>query len=140
MKKLSFKIASFLLAFTVLFSTLSFSVNKHYCGDMLFVKSYFFHTEDCGMENMDIDNTNSPFSESMRNNNCYNVKLLFHCQNEAQKALLSPDIEINNLALVINFKSFDFESDFQKKPSFYQNYSPPLLVKNIPVLVQNFRI
>jgi len=140
MKKLSFKIASLLLAFTVLFSTLSFSVNKHYCGDMLFNKSYFFHSQDCGMQAMDLSNNDNPFSESMRKNDCHNIQLLVKGQNIEQKALISNSLEIQKIALILDFDILPFEDANQKNLSFYKNYSPPLLVKNIPILVQTFRI
>jgi len=140
MKKISFKIASLLLAYTVLFSTLSFGVNKHYCGDKLFSKSYFFHSQDCNMESMDLSDSDNPFSELMKNNNCHNIRLHFNGQNIEQKALISSSLEIHKLALIIAFNSFDFESDYLQQPLSYQNYSPPLLVKNISILVQTFRI
>ena len=50
MKKLVFKIASISLAFLVLFSTLSFTVEKHYCGDFLVDVAYVGHADGCGME------------------------------------------------------------------------------------------
>ena len=50
MKKTLLKITSISLAFLVLFSTLSFTVEKHYCGDFLVDVSYVGHTDGCGME------------------------------------------------------------------------------------------
>ena len=50
MKKLVFKIASFLLAVLVCLSTLSFTVDKHYCGDFLVDVSFTGDASDCGME------------------------------------------------------------------------------------------
>ena len=50
MKKQSFNITSISLAFLVLLSTFSFTVEKHYCGDFLMDVSYVGHAEGCGME------------------------------------------------------------------------------------------
>jgi hypothetical protein len=42
-------IASFLLALLVLFSTFSFKVEKHFCGDFLIDVSFIGNADDCGM-------------------------------------------------------------------------------------------
>ncbi|NQW36290.1 MAG: hypothetical protein HQ471_04720 [Flavobacteriales bacterium] len=141
MKKIGFKISALLLAFTMLFSTLSFSVNKHYCGDMLFSQTYFSHAEDCGMQQMDLCGGENSSSQTIINNSCcQNVQLFIKGQTVEQKALVSESLESNQIVCVQNFKSFDFKSDYQQQPAFYQNYTPPLLVENIPVLVQSFLI
>ncbi len=140
MEKLTFKITSLLLAFMVLFSTLSFSVNKHYCGNLLFNQSFFNHSQDCGMEKMDLNDNHNPFFASMQNNNCHNIQLLIKGQNVEQKALVLGNLDIQKIAIILNFNILDFESLYQQQPTFYKNYTPPLLVENIPVLVQTFRI
>ncbi|WP_289038566.1 hypothetical protein [uncultured Zobellia sp.] len=50
MKKVFHKISSVLMAFVVLFTTMSFTVNMHYCGDSLVDFSVFKSAETCGME------------------------------------------------------------------------------------------
>ena len=42
-----FKISSFALAFLVLLSTFSFTVEKHFCGDFLVDISYFGNAQSC---------------------------------------------------------------------------------------------
>ena len=50
MKNIVIKISSIILAFSVLFSTFSFTVEKHYCGDFLVDISYVGQVDGCGME------------------------------------------------------------------------------------------
>nr|WP_311195967.1 hypothetical protein [Antarcticibacterium sp. 1MA-6-2] len=50
MKSILYKISSSLLASLVLLSTLSFTVNKHFCGDFLVDQAIFSAAETCGME------------------------------------------------------------------------------------------
>ena len=50
MKKVFYKISSASLALIVLLSTVSFTVDSHYCGDTLVDSSLFGHAETCGME------------------------------------------------------------------------------------------
>lgn len=44
------KISSFLLVLIVLFSTFSFTIEKHYCGDFLVDVSFTGKADGCGME------------------------------------------------------------------------------------------
>ena len=50
MKSIFIKITSALLAFLVLFSTLSFTVESHYCGGFLMDISVIGEANDCGMK------------------------------------------------------------------------------------------
>ena len=50
MKQVFHKIMSLLMAFVVLFSTMSFTVDMHYCGDTLMDTAIFHKAETCGME------------------------------------------------------------------------------------------
>ncbi|MCM5662508.1 HYC_CC_PP family protein [Galbibacter mesophilus] len=50
MKKIFHKILSVLMAFVVMFTTMSFTVDMHYCGDSLVDFSFFTKAETCGME------------------------------------------------------------------------------------------
>jgi len=50
MKEVLHKIGSVIMAMVVLFSTMSFTVDMHYCGDMLVDSSIFQPAESCGME------------------------------------------------------------------------------------------
>ena len=44
------KLLSALMAMLVLISTLSFSIEKHYCGEDLVDVAFFIHTKKCGPE------------------------------------------------------------------------------------------
>ena len=50
MKQFFHKISSILMAIVVLFSTMSFTVDMHYCGDSLVETAIFHKAEGCGME------------------------------------------------------------------------------------------
>lgn len=124
----------------MLFSTLSFSVSKHYCGGQLFSESVFSHAKDCGMQQMRLCDKKSTSNTIKNNGCCHNVQVFIKGQNLEQKALSTLILDVQQSAIIIDFKSFNFEADYVQQPTFYQNYSPPLLVKDIPVLVQSFLI
>ena len=71
MKKAFHKIASILMAFVVLLSTMSFTVNSHFCGDMLVGTSYFVKAESCGMDMK--QETKSEDCSVMKKNCCQDV-------------------------------------------------------------------
>ena len=50
MKKVFHKTLSVLMALVVLFTTVSLTVDMHYCGDSLVDFSFFHKAETCGME------------------------------------------------------------------------------------------
>ena len=50
MKQVSHKILATVMAFVVLFSTMSFTVDMHFCGDTLVATSMFQKATGCGME------------------------------------------------------------------------------------------
>ena len=50
MKMLAHKFISVVMAVVVLLSTMSFSVDMHYCGDMLVDFSIMEQVKTCGME------------------------------------------------------------------------------------------
>ena len=49
-KKGFHKVFSVLMAFLVLFSTISFTIEKHFCGDKLIDVAVFSEVQKCGME------------------------------------------------------------------------------------------
>ena len=53
--KIPHKIFSVTLALLVLMSTLSFTVEKHFCGDVLVDVSVFTETQKCGMESYEME-------------------------------------------------------------------------------------
>jgi hypothetical protein len=50
MKQFFHKIMSLVMAFVVLFSTMSFTMNMHYCGGTLVETAIFQKAKGCGME------------------------------------------------------------------------------------------
>jgi len=128
MKQFLHKIASLLMAFVVLFSTLSFTVDMHYCGDRLVDTAVFSKAKTCGME-----------MESTTNTDCETVKK--DCCNEQQINFEGQD-ELKTTSKVVPFEQQLFVTAFiqsyinlfigeQHHTPLYKNYSPPIAVKNI---------
>lgn len=122
-----------MLALLVLFSTFSFTVEKHFCGSMLVDKAIFSEAKTCGME-MDSDAINSEDSC------CTNEKTAVEGQDELKISFNSLDLDQQFFLSTLTFSYINlFEgSPFQIIP--FKNYTPPILVSDILVLDQVFLI
>lgn len=135
MKHFFIKISSFILAFLVLFSTFSFTVEKHYCGDFLVDVSFVGETDACGM---DMDKV----AATMVKKDC--------CKDELHKVDGQDELQSNKIekislekeqfltAFVISYRDLFIVNESKK--NFYSNFSPPNLHQNYQVLYQSFLI
>ena len=125
-------IASVFLAFLVLFSTMSFTISEHYCGNTLVNSSIFSKAKNCGME---MPQKSPKEGCSIEKKDCCKdvVKLI-----EGQE-----DLKIDYLALSFDQQLFitsfvytyiNLFEGLDKKSIPFKDYSPPLIVKNIHAL------
>ena len=131
------KISTTLLSFIVLFSSMSFAIDEHYCGNNLMDVSYFGDADNCGSEEVTMNSSSS----SVKQNNC--------CKDET--TLL--ESSIFNKEKFINLQHIDAEVLFFKANSYlgtykdiaieieyYTDFSPPDIAQDIQVLHQAFLI
>jgi hypothetical protein len=134
MKNLFTKISSFLLAFLVLFSTFSFTVEKHYCGDFLVDISFIGKTEACGMQMETVAPT--------KKKNC--------CKDEVHKIEGQDKLQFHKIEK-ISFEKQQFLTAFvisyadlfvnnESKNNFYKDFSPPDIRLDYQILYQTFLI
>ncbi|WP_439130327.1 HYC_CC_PP family protein [Polaribacter sp.] len=134
MNNLFLKISSTLLAFVMLFSTFSFTVEKHFCGDFLVDVSFTGETEGCGME------MNKTIATQKKN--CCKDEV--H-QIEGQDELQLQDIEkitFHTQCIVTAFAiSYQFKFDVNEaNTQFYKDFSPPDIPLDYQVAYQSFLI
>ncbi|MCM4164912.1 MULTISPECIES: HYC_CC_PP family protein [unclassified Arenibacter] len=138
MKSIFHKIVSFSMALLVLFSTFSFTVEQHYCGDTLVDFSMFGKAESCGMDIQQLSNSHDD-----------NLKKIGCCEDETLSVLGLDDLKVSLEKL--NFEQHKFVVSFvysylnlfeglQENIVPFNHYPPPLLVKDIPILHQTFLI
>ena len=129
MKEFLKKIATTLMAFIVLFSTFSFTVNEHYCGETLKDRALFVKADKCLMEiKLDVP---SDKCEMHQKKCCDDVVKVIDGQDELKISFdnLTSDQQI---VAVLFFNSYlnSFE-DLAKEQITFDEYPPPLIVKNI---------
>ena len=126
---------SILLAFLVLFSTFSFTVEKHFCGDFLVDVSYTGNAKEC---NMDVGSADV-------------VKMKKCCKNEVAQIKGQDELQQDSLDK-ITFENKQFLTAFViSKKNLFSNYEieksiakysppPPNLERNYQVFYQSFLI
>ena len=134
MKEIFLKISSFTLALLVLFSTFSFTVEKHFCGDFLIDTSYLGKVEVCN------DDIQSDLS----------IEIKKCCKDEVQKFEGQDELQLKNFDK-ISFENQQFLtayftsyialfSNSQLEKSFSKDLPPPEIYQNYQVTYQSFLI
>lgn len=134
MKKLFYKISAVALSFIVLFSTMSFTIDKHFCGETLIDVAYFGKADDCGMK-MKVD------QQKMKKKKC--------CKNETE-VIESPTFDKEKITTVtpenitfVIYHLYSYINIFQEisiEKEYYKDFSPPDLERDIQVLYETFLI
>lgn len=121
MKILVTKILSPILAIVVLFSTMSFTVDKHYCGKMLVDIAINKKAKTCGMEMVSSSNDSLVGKKSC----CQNEHIVILGQDELKKNF-DNSIEFPITTLPVTHSYFQLES-IQELPFFVNvgNHDPP---------------
>lgn len=137
MKQVFHKIMSFLIAFVVLFSTLSFTVSMHYCGGTLVETAVFQKAKGCGME------MQKPSSESCsitKKNCCNDEQLVVDGQNELKLQVDTITFEQQVFIASFLYTYINLFEGLDKNVSSYEQYKPPLVSKQIFKLDETYLI
>ena len=138
MKAFFHKTISLAFSTLVLFATMSFTVDMHYCGDALVDFSVFHNKKSCGMEKQQSEN---------------------NCKNEVQNASCCSDKQIDiegQDEIKASFDTLSFEQQTFITTFFYtyinlfdryntnivpvRDYKPPLLIRDIQKLHETYLI
>lgn len=125
------------MALVVLFSTTSFTIDMHYCGDTLVDKAIFKEAKSCGME---MQNTTSTSECGISKKNCCSDEQLnFQGQSELQVSL--DTFSFDQQFFVISFLSSYVQLfDGIDQDTSFLEYPPPLIVKKIFKLDEEYLI
>ena len=132
LKQLLHKGFSISLALIVLFSTVSFTIEKHYCGDILVDVSVFYEAEKCGMEAIEL---------AQKKSCCKDEIDIVEGQDELKISSFE-DLEFEKQQFLSAFV-YSYINGFESLPKQtipHKDYSPPNLVADIQVLDQVFII
>ena len=137
MKLIIRNISATILSFIVMFSSMSFAIDEHFCGSRLMDVSYFGNADNCGMDEIDMSSDISAFKK----NNCCKDQITLLQSSIFHKEKL---INLQNTDIEISLPETSCYSVFYKNSSlklkYYKDFSPPDIAKDIRVLHQTFLI
>ena len=137
MKQVVPKIVSIAMVFVVLFSTLSFTVNMHYCGDTLVETAVFRKAKGCGME------MQKPSTEGCaitKKNCCNDEQIVVDGQDELQLQIdkISFEQELFIVSFIQTYSNL-FDISEEKETTFLE-YPPPVIVRRLYMLDETYLI
>ncbi len=138
MKTIFSKILVSVLSVIVVFSTFSFTVDGHYCGNRLVKFAIFTQADSCN-DNMESGSEDAEDIQFSKEPCCKNITKIIEGKELDTNKVAQKIIKKQQLFLTTYLYTYlDFDS---KSESFiYKDYSEPLLKVNRTILFENFRI
>ncbi|MFT5761791.1 MAG: hypothetical protein ACI8WA_000913 [Polaribacter sp.] len=137
MKKVFHKIISMLMAVMVLFSTMSFTVDMHYCGDTLVETAIFHKAEGCGME---MQNPTTEGCSVIKSDCCSNNQIVADGQDQLQVSLVKLSFEQQQFITSFIYSFSNLFEVVKENINSYRDYSPPLVVRELYKLDETYLI
>ena len=116
------------MAFVVLFSTMSFTIDMHYCGGNLVETAIFHKAKGCGME---MQKSSTEGCAITKNNCCNDEQLVVDGQDELQLQVDKISFEQQVFIASFVYTYINLFEGLDKNVSSYKEYKPPLVVKQI---------
>ncbi|MGB5943342.1 MAG: hypothetical protein WBG71_10710 [Leeuwenhoekiella sp.] len=137
MKKVFNHILAVLMAFVVLFTTMSFTVNLHYCGQTLVDYSFVNEAQSCGMQQ---DKAAEGCAKISKKSCCQDKVIQAEGQDDIKPVFHTMDFEQQ---LFVTTFFYSYLAGFQPEDaeiSSFKAYSPPPLIRDVQTWDQVFRI
>ncbi len=128
------------MALIVLFSTMSFSVGIHYCGDHLVDYSMFNKVDTCMMK-AEISKTSSSCQiMEMEMNCCSDIEVIIEGQDDLKISF--DQLNFDQQLFVISFTSsyLNLFEQADENVIHFKDYAPPPLIWDVQILNQTFLI
>ncbi|WP_456377019.1 HYC_CC_PP family protein [Lutibacter sp.] len=141
MRSFFIKIAAILMTFVVLFSTMSFSISEHYCGEHLVDSALFSKAESCGMasDNYRKQTPNKDCS-FQKDNCCDDIIKQIEGQNELKTNISNLTFEQQLFVASFVYSYINLFEGLETNVVPFKDYSHPLLVCNLQITYQVFII
>jgi hypothetical protein len=125
------------MALVVLFSTLSFTINMHYCSNTLVDAAIFKKAKDCGMKMQSPSNKGCSITKK---NCCSDKKITIDGQNELKLNFDKLSTEQQQLVASFMYSYLSLFKGLEATTTSFSDYPPPLIVRNIYKLDETYLI
>jgi hypothetical protein len=130
---------SIIMAFVVLFTTMSFTVDMHYCGDSLVDFSFFTIAEDCGMAKA--QSSKSCENPSMSETSCCSgQKIVKESSDDLKIAFNKLTFEQQTFVATFFYTFVNLFEGLDANFVPYKDYSPPFIERDVQVLYETYLI
>ena len=137
MKQVSHKILATVMAFVVLFSTMSFTVDMHFCGDTLVATSMFQKAMGRGME------MEKPAAEGcaiVQSNCCKDKQMIIDGHDEMQLSTATISFEQQVFITSFIYTYIHLFEGVYTTVTTYQAYQEPLVSRQLYKLAETYLI
>jgi hypothetical protein len=141
MKCISYKITAIFLALNLVFSTISYAVEKHECGGKITDVKIFGESDKCSpLMEMEVCEIHSDKTLSFNKQICCkDLNQIIQSTIVIEKSTKNVDIQVLTQVTIIISKLYLFEGLAENIIPF-QYYIPQKIITDIPVLYQTFLI
>lgn len=137
MKEIVKKISAFTLSLIVLLSSMSFTIEKHFCGGELMDISYFGEADGCDMDDL---STVSSYEVVKENSCCVDETQIVESTTFDKERITK--VTQKNIEFVAFF-AYSYINIFNEvllEEEPYKEFSPPDIIQDIQVFHQSFLI
>ena len=138
MKAFFHKTVSLAFATLVLFTTMSFTVDMHYCGGALVDFSVFHNAKTCGMEKQPSENDCK--NEVQSASCCSDKQIDIEGQDEIKASFDTLSFEQQTFVATFFYTYINLFDRFDTKIFPFRDYKPPLLIRDIQKLHETYLI
>ncbi|WP_298554368.1 hypothetical protein [uncultured Algibacter sp.] len=137
MKQIFHQIMSLAMAFVVLFSTMSFTLNMHYCGNTLVETAMFNKAEGCGME---MEKPSAEGCSIIKKNCCNDEQLVVDGQDELQLQVDKISFEQQVFIASFVYTYINLFEGLDNNVSSFEEYEPPLVIRQLYKIDETYLI
>jgi hypothetical protein len=127
------------MAFVVLFTTMSFTVDMHYCGDSLVDFSFFQKAEGCGMEKVQpVKRCENPsvFEKFC----CTDQQVVKEGKQDLKTSIDKLTFEQQTFVATFFYTYINHFEGFDEDFIPYKDYSPPFIERDVQTLYETYLI
>ncbi len=138
MKEFTHKILSIFMTVVVLFSTTSFAITKHFCGDTLIDTAIFSKAKTCGMEkeaSVKIEDCTI-----VKENCCSDQQILIDGQDDLQLQVDKISFQQQIFVASFIYSYINLFEGLDKNVSSFEEYAPPIVTNQIYKIDESYLI
>ena len=127
------------MAFVVLFATMSFTVDMHYCGDTLVDFSIYTEAESCGMEKAQpAKSCENPLMTST--SCCSDQKIVKEGKDDLKSSFNKLTFEQQTFVATFIYCYINLFEGLDENIVPFKDYSPPFIERDIQTLCETYLI